>query len=187
MKTNIKILDKRAGIPEKARGNDCTDTGYDLRIIDVDEIIGDVIFFNTGIAIQSPKGFYWEIVPCSRISKQGLSVANSFAVIDEDYTGEIRIAIRVHHEHSGSGVKKNDQYVSGLLNFEGHRYRTLSSLANAIVAKKPILTQLVLRKRYESDFVLVDELKETERGDGGFGSTEGLTNASKRKEILTKE
>lgn len=185
MRTDIKLLDKRAVVPTRAHE---ADTGYDLTIIGVKKIVGDVIFFRTGVAIASPEGYYWEVVPCSRISKQGLSVANSFGVIDEDYRGEVLVAIRVHHAHAGEGIGKSQSYASGLIEFEGTRYRTLSSLAHAIVTRKPVLTQLVLRKRYDSEFRVVDELGVTPRGDGGFGSTEQtVTSASVRKELLSKE
>jgi dUTP pyrophosphatase len=197
MKTDIKLLDERAKVPTRAHE---ADTGYDLTVIGVHKIVGDVIFFKTGIAVASPEGYYWEVVPCSRISKQGLSVANSFGVIDENYRGEVLVAIRVHHAHAGEGIGKSQQFATGLVEFENMRYRNLASLGEAIVRLKPVLTQLVLRRRYDSDFRVVDELNESERGDGGFGSSEkkksetsrtksvtGRTNASSRKAALTKK
>jgi dUTPase len=184
MKTEIKLLDEKAVVPERAHESD---TGYDLTFIGMKKIVGDVIFFQTGIALSPPPGYYWEVVPCSRISKQGFSVANSFGVIDEDYRGEVLVAIRVHHAHAGEGIGKSQQFAGGIIEFEGKRYRTLSSLAEAILRYKPVLTQLVLRKRYDSEFEVVEELDVTERGDGGFGSTEQtITRASARKEILTE-
>jgi dUTPase len=184
MKTEIKLLDERAKVPTRAHE---ADTGYDLTVIGVHKIVGDVIFFKTGIAVASPEGYYWEVVPCSRISKQGLSVANSFGVIDEDYRGEVLVAIRVHHAHAGEGIGKSQRFAAGLIEFEKMRYRNLASLGEAIVRLKPVLTQLVLRKRYYSYFRVVDELGVTPRGDGGFGSTEqGVTSASVRKDLLTK-
>lgn len=186
MRTEIKLLDENAVVPKRAHD---TDTGYDLTFIGLKKIVGDVIFFRTGIAICPPAGYYWEVAPCSRISKQGLSVANSFGVIDEDYRGEILVAIRVHHAYAGEGIGKSQQFANGIIEFEGKRYRTLSSLAEAILRDKPVITQLILRRRYESEFVEVQELSETQRGDGGFGSTEvkeqTVTSASVRKELLT--
>jgi len=183
MITDIKLLDEKAVVPSRAHD---ADTGYDLTFIGVHKIVGDVIFFKTGISVASPEGFYWEIAPCSRISKQGLSLANSIGIIDEDYRGEVLVAIRVHHAYAGEGVGKSQQFANGIISFEGKRYRNMSALADGVLRLKPVLTQLILRKRYDSKFNVVSELPTTERGIGGFGSTESMTTASARKEVLTK-
>jgi len=99
-------------------------------------------------------------------------LANSIAIIDEDYRGELLVALRVHHSYAGDGISKSQQFASGIIDFEGNRFRTLSSLAEAIIEQKPVLTQIILRKRYSSKFEIVENLSETHRGDGGFGSTE---------------
>tara|TARA_R110002110_G_scaffold73725_1_gene195456 strand:+ start:298 stop:855 length:558 start_codon:yes stop_codon:yes gene_type:complete len=182
MKTEIKLLDEKAEIPKRAHE---TDTGYDLKFIGVDKIVGDVIFFKTGLSICPPANHYWEIVPCSRISKQGLSVANSFGVIDEDYRGELIVAIRVHHAYAGEGVGKTQQFANGIILLEGTKYRSMHALSDGILRHKPVLTQMILRERLNSEFVEVEELSETQRGDGGFGSTEAIGSASERKTLLT--
>lgn len=183
MITEIKLLDENAVVPTRAHD---TDTGYDLTFIGVHKIVEDVIFFKTGIAVSPPRGFYFDIVPCSRISKQGFSLANSVGIIDESYRGEILVALRIHHTMAGSAIRRSANYVEGLINFEGTRYRNLQTLANDIVRRKPVLTQMILRKREDTDFVVVEELNATERGDGGFGSTEQtITLASARKEMLS--
>jgi dUTPase len=51
------------------------------------------------------------------------------------------------------------------------RPQSMTVIANLVLTKKPKLFQAILRKRMNCDFVL-DEVSQTERGDGGFGSTD---------------
>lgn len=167
MKTKIVLLNDKAVIPTKAHD---TDSGYDLTIIALDKIIGDVMFFKTGISLQPPKGYYYNIFPCSRISKYPLELANSVAVIDETYTGEIIVPIRLTHPGMGQDVK-NITFPSGIVKIFDARPSTMSALAQLVIKETPVLCQLVLQKRYSADFEIVEKLDETDRGDGGFGST----------------
>ena len=119
-----------------------TDTGYDLVCINkVKNINEHTIMYDTGITIQPPEGYYTEIVPRSSIIKSGYILTNSIGIIDCSYTGSLKIC--------------------------------LTRLDNNI--KEPelpfCLTQLIIRKRYNLEFECKDKLDETERGEGGFGST----------------
>ena len=73
--------------------------------------------------------------------KKGLAPANKVGVIDSDYRGEIMVAL---YNHSDSAVT---------------------------VAKGDRIAQLVLTPYIKADFEEADELDDTVRGDGGFGST----------------
>lgn len=167
MKTSIVLLNEKAIIPAKAHG---TDTGYDLTMIGLDKIVGDVMFFKTGISIQPPAGYYYNIFPCSRISKYPLELANSVGVIDEHYTGEVIVPIRLTHPGMGQDVK-NVTFPGGIVKIFDARPTTMSDVAKLVLLNTPVLCQLVLQKRYDADFEVVTSLKETERADGGFGST----------------
>ena len=164
----IKKLDERAVIPSKAH---ITDTGYDLTAIDVDKIESDTIFFKTGLSVQPPKGHYFEIYPRSSISKLPLSLANSVGIIDNTYRGEIIVPVRVHHQNTGFKTK-NNSFPQGLIEVFGARPQSMLSLARLILLKKPKLFQLVLRKKINCNFQIEENLTETERGSGGFGSTD---------------
>ena len=166
-KVKVKILDERAKVPE--RGHD-TDTGYDLTFIEVDKIVGDVIFFKTGISLQPPKGHYFDVVPRSSISSLPLTMANSIGIIDESYRGEILVPVRVQHSNQGdSRVVLNP---SGIVNVWGVKPQTMEALASLIIKNKPKLFQAILRKRIDCEFLVENELEDTTRGDGGFGSTD---------------
>lgn len=105
---------------------------------------GAVKFIPTGISIELPPGFFGAIYPRSGLaSKNGLRLANCTAVIDEDYRGEIIVALY------------ND------------------SDAPQIVTKGMRIAQIVIQKYEDPEFEIVKELSNTSRGKGGFGSTGG--------------
>ena len=92
--------------------------------------------------MEIPTGFAGLVYARSGIaSKRGLAPANKVGVIDSDYRGEIMVAL---HNHSES--------VQTIEN--GER-----------------IAQLVVAPYITADFILSDELDDTDRGDGGFGST----------------
>lgn len=96
----------------------------------------------TGLAMQSPEGYFGAIFARSGLAtKQGLRPANCVGVVDEDYTGEIIVAL--HND--------TDEY----------RY----------VQPQDRIAQLVFLPYLTVAFQEVDKLDETTRGNGGFGST----------------
>ena len=169
LKTRVRVLSDNAVLPIRHHEKD---TGYDLTFTSIKSIVGDVIFFRTGISLQPPSGYYFDVVPRSSISKLPLAMANSVGVIDESYTGEILIPVRVLHkqDHFSSPTER---YANGLVKIFETRPQSMVSVADLILSKKPCMFQAILRKRNNCDFV-VDDLSETERGSGGFGSTDSI-------------
>ena len=98
----------------------------------------------TGIALEIPMGFEIQVRSRSGAASQGLIVANSPGTIDADYRGEICVLL---HNQS-----RKVRYV-----YHGDR-----------------VAQLILAPVERAMLVPVEELSETRRGDGGFGST-GIT------------
>ena len=102
----------------------------------------ETILVHTGVAMEIPTGFAGLIYARSGIaSKRGLAPANKVGVVDSDYRGEVMVAL---HNHS--------------------------AIAQTIENGERI-AQLVIAPYVVADFVLSDELDDTERGAGGFGST----------------
>ena len=167
VKVKVEMLEEGAVLPVKAHK---ADTGYDLTFVGVHKIEGDVIFFKTGLSMQPSRGYYFEVMPRSSISKLPLSMANSVGVIDESYTGEIIVPVRVNHQFMGFNPK-SITFPGGLVEIFGAKPQTMTSLASLILKKKPCLFQAILRKRLDCDFQ-VENLTTTDRGDGGFGSTD---------------
>ena len=95
----------------------------------------------TGIALEIPMGFVGLLLPRSSVSKTSLGLANSVGVIDSGYRGEIMLKYR----HIGG---KNPFYRTG-----------------------DRVGQLMIIPHPKVEFIEVDELSITDRGDGGFGST----------------
>jgi len=119
-----------------------SDSGYDMYLINELKRDGETIFFDTGIQISAPFSYYYQLVARSSLSKTGYILANSVGIIDNSYTGNI-IAALIKIDKSKPDLK---------LPFKG--------------------VQLVLCKHYHSIMTEVVLLNETDRGDGGFGSTD---------------
>jgi dUTP pyrophosphatase len=115
---------------------------YDLFSI---ETIGlppnKVTAVKTGVALEIPKGWKGEIYSRSGLALKGLVVANQPGKIDSDYRGPIQILL---HNWTSSYIALT----------RGDR-----------------IAQLEINPVYDVDFVEVDELSKTDRGDGGLGST----------------
>jgi dUTP pyrophosphatase len=166
--TKIKRISDKAEIPTKGHPSD---SGWDLTVIGVDKIKGDTIFFKTGLQVRPPAGHYFEIYPRSSISPLPLMLANSVGIIDENFCGELIIPIRVLHSEMGLSNERTS-FPSGMINALDARPASITEVANLILGKKPKIAQMILRKRLETTFEEVEDLEETDRGSGGFGSTD---------------
>ena len=141
-KINFKKLDPRAIIP--TYGSEFS-AGADLyAICDEDVTIepGKTHLLHTYLSMEIPEGYGGFIFARSGLaSKKGLAPANKVGVVDADYRGEIMVAL---HNHSTEA-----QVISS-----GER-----------------IAQLVILPFLTAEFIECDELSETVRGQGGFGST----------------
>lgn len=119
--------------------------GYDLySCLDNDVVIepGKTVLIPTGWAMSIPKDKVVYIYARSGLAcKQGLRLANSVGVIDADYRGEYMVAL--HNDSNESRTIKHGERIA----------------------------QMVLAPYYLMNFMQVDDLDETNRGAGGFGST----------------
>lgn len=135
-------ISENAVTPTKAN---YSDVGYDLSITGVHKKLSEnTSLYKTGIKLEIPLGYYVEIVPRSSISKSGYMLSNSIGIIDCSYKGELLVAL----------TKISDEDVP---EFE-YPFRCC---------------QLIMRKQIFPDLVelSVSELVDTNRQEGGFGST----------------
>jgi dUTP pyrophosphatase len=103
---------------------------------------GGRALISTGLQIALPVGYEAQIRPRSGLAlKNGISVVNSPGTIDSDYRGDIGI-ILINHGFEPFMVEQGDR-----------------------------IAQMVIVKHEQAEFVEVQELDETSRGDGGFGHT----------------
>ena len=150
LEVKIKKLHKDAVIPKYetagSAGMDLTATSKKY-----DEY-GNVVF-GTGLAIQIQDGYYADLRPRSSISKYDLVLANSVGTIDSDYRGELILKFKPTLRKStwNSGVYETD---------EVKEYEIGDRIAQLVILPYPKVS-----------FIEVDNLSDTERGTGGFGST----------------
>lgn len=143
MRFNVKIkkLSENARIP--TYGSEFS-AGADLYSAMEETTIeaGETKLIHTGIALELPIGYAGLIYARSGLAtKRGLAPANKVGVVDCDYRGEIMVAL---HNHSG--------------------------VAQTVAAGERI-AQLVIAPYAVAEFEETEELSETVRGVGGFGST----------------
>ena len=142
MRINIKKLSETAKLPERGSAYAA---GYDL-FADLKEEIEikphETYMINTGVAMEIPEGYWGGIFARSGLSaKEGLRPANCTGVVDSDYRGPVCVALH------------ND----------GEVVRT--------VTPGQKIAQLVVVPFLTIEFDEVEELSNTVRGVGGFGST----------------
>jgi len=123
-----------------------SDTGYDLELIKKVRVvkliaIGEVSLYDTGVIISPPPGYYMDMVARSSMAKTGHMLANGFGVIDPDYRGNILAAV-LKYDFAAPELKLPGRYV-----------------------------QLIFRPVIHFTPVEVDDIDDTVRGSGGFGST----------------
>lgn len=146
MNMNIKIkrLTNTAWVPLKATNGSA---GFDLYADTIGESApiypGETKLISTGIAMEIPDGYFGAIYARSGLAtKKGLRPANCVGIIDRDYRGEICIAL-----HNDSSSPK-------------------------IIGAHERVAQLVIQPYATvTELIEVDNLSDTERGEGGFGST----------------
>lgn len=142
MEIKIKKLKENAVIPQ--RGSKYA-AGYDLYAC-IDKSVEikphTTEKIGTGLAVSVPDGYFGAIFARSGLAaKEGLRPANCVGVADSDYRGEYIVAI-----HNDTDSVK-------------------------IIEPMERIAQLVIMPYLSAEFTEADELDETERGDGGFGST----------------
>ena len=150
MLVNIKRLHENAVIPKYAKEGDA---GLDLVATEILKDTPEQITYGTGLAVELPEGYVGLVFPRSSVRNTGLQLSNSVGVIDSGYRGEIQVTFNkiFDTEKIYDEVK-----ILGNDNF----YKTGDRVAQIIVMKQPYIV-----------FSEVNELTETERGNGGFGST----------------
>lgn len=155
LNVNIKKLDDKATIPVYAKDGDA---GLDLVATSV-EFNTEYGFmeYGTGLAIEIPRGYVGYIFPRSSISKKVLSLCNSVGVIDSGYRGEIKF--RFHSRPTD------------LVEYMGENFLAAKNVDESAYDIGDKIGQLVIMPYPSVSFVEVDELSETDRGDGGYGST----------------
>lgn len=121
--------------------------GLDLRATHAGTLEpGCTQFVGTGIFLGIPHGYCGLLLPRSGLGAKGISLGNSPGLIDADYRGEVKLILRNYASDMPFSWSVGDR-----------------------------LAQIVFIRCFEPFINMVDELDNTERGEGGFGSTGGVT------------
>ena len=102
----------------------------------------ETVLVHTGLSFEIPEGFGGFIYARSGLaSKKGLAPANKVGVVDADYRGEVMVSLH-NHTNMPQSVEPGER-----------------------------VAQMVIAPFLKADFELSEKLSDTERGEGGFGST----------------
>jgi len=103
---------------------------------------GETVFVHTGLSVELPEGTVGLVYARSGLAmKRGIAPANKVGVVDSDYRGEIMVAMH-NHSKVAQTIEKGER-----------------------------VAQFVITPYFTADFEEVDDLADSERGTGGFGST----------------
>lgn len=143
MEMNIKIINKsHHALPHYET---IASAGMDLRAHILEAITLKPLertIVKTGLYIELPIGYEAQVRPRSGLAaKQGITVLNAPGTIDADYRGEIGV-ILVNLSNEDFTIQNGER-----------------------------VAQLIIAKHERADWIEVEELSETSRGEGGFGST----------------
>ena len=136
-------IESNAVLPTKAHP---TDAGYDLTATrltqELDEAGKVILVYHTDLAVQIPEGYVGLLLMRSSGSKKSIMLANCVGVIDSGYMGELMM-----------------------------KFKITTDALPIVYQLGERIGQLVIVPCYQAETELVEELEETIRGEGGFGST----------------
>ena len=138
----IRKLIESAKIPQYAKEGDA---GLDLTATNI-SYDADNVIYHSGLSVEIPQGYVGLLFPRSSNSKTQYYLTNSVGVIDSGYRGEIKAVFK--HRDSDVCQMRHPPYAVG------ERF-----------------AQLIIMPYPHIQFDEVTELSQTERGNGGYGST----------------
>jgi len=128
--------------------------------------LGVRIMLPLGFSMELPPGYEAQIRPRSGLAaKNGLTILNAPGTIDADYRSEV-CAILVRTSTSKLTINEEESCVSEII-----------ADKEFVINPGDRICQMVIQKLPQVRLMMVDELSTTDRGEGGFGSTGGFSNA----------
>lgn len=151
MIVKIKKFRENARVPEKM--SDLA-AGYDLYVSEIEDTEPGFAICKLGIGMTPPKGYKIVFVPRSSITKTKWILQNSPTQGDEDFVGEYQLRLRAIPSMHVNSFKNT------YLGYEPFPYKVGDRIG-----------QMFIEKVIDFTFEEVEELEDTERGAGGFGSS----------------
>ena len=165
---NIKCkqLDEKAVIPFYAKEGDAC---MDITAIDLEyDLKNDRYIYHTGLAFEVPEGYYMDLRPRSSNTKCDFYIPNAPGTLDSGYRGELLVVF-----------KRRDKIAleDFAMLFKGcDPNQVMTAYVNSMLSIAPYVPgdrvcQMQVLPRPNVNIEVVEELSESERGEGGFGST----------------
>lgn len=154
MKVKIKKLHKDAVIPYYSKNGDA---GMDLTATSKWYDENGNVCYGTGLAFEIPDGYVGLLFPRSSNAKKDLILSNSVGVLDSGYRGEVLFKFKPCQKYL-TDIEGNYNFDG--LTWDGKTYDIGDRIGQIIILPYP-----------QIQFEEVQELSETDRGNGGYGST----------------
>lgn len=159
MQVKIKKLVPKGVIPKYAKDGDA---GLDLVATSYNHD-GENFVYGTGLAIEIPRGYVGLLFPRSSIANKPQFLTNSVGVIDSGYRGEVTMKFDSTYNFyiEDNIAKYHEEYENVKEDEPMDIYKVGDKIGQLIIIPYP-----------EIEFIEVDELLDSERGIGGYGSTD---------------
>lgn len=151
LNVKIKKLSKDAVIPTYAKHGDA---GMDLTATSKEYDDNGNVVYGTGLAFEIPHGYVGLLFPRSSNTKKDLILGNSVGVLDSGYRGEVFLKFK----HASTASQRTS------FGYSREEYEVGCRIGQIIIIPIP-----------QVNFIEVDELSSSDRGIGGFGSTDPIT------------
>ena len=154
----FKRLTANAVVPTKAHP---TDAGYDITATSayIDKC-GNAVY-GTGLALEIPEGYAGFLFPRSSVCATDIALTNAVGVVDSHYRGEVKFKFRPTPMFTNvPRTAPEDSLYTGVLPFSPKIYQPGERIGQLIVLPVPDVT-----------FIECDSLSDTDRGEGGYGSS----------------
>lgn len=158
MEVKIKKTHPNAVIPRYAKEGDA---GLDLTATSMYFDEYGNICYGTGLAFEIPEGYVGLIFPRSSICKEQLLLSNAVGVIDSGYRGEVSFKFKPSMALDNRQCVKND----------AEKLWSIAVRQNDIYKVGDRIGQMIIMPYPQIEFVEADELSNTDRGEGGYGSS----------------
>jgi dUTP pyrophosphatase len=147
MIVKIKKLNEFAELPAYSKHGDA---GMDLTCTEVYLDSSGCYVYKTGLAIEIPDGFFGLLVPRSSVAKKSLILTNHAGILDSGYRGEIMFKYKPNYQY----FLQSDELKNEQIYLKGER-----------------VGQLIILPYPTIEWEVVDELSNSDRGEGSYGST----------------
>lgn len=175
LKVRIKKLSEDSIIPSYAKSGDAgldftaTSVSYDTEFA--------CLVYGTGIKVEIPEGYVGLLFPRSSIANERLVLTNSVGVIDSGYRGEIKFKFKTDTDFWSSPLDENKEQIdsleSGIFETYLHSVDEFRDIRTDLKIYKigDRIGQMIILPYPKIEFEEVEELSDSERGEGGYGSS----------------